>query len=152
MVMKRMEKLISTQHVPLDFRKINLVLLILFSFITFGAYIGIWFLKQKDTIKQFPTKLGIHFGLWRLFTIASFVFLFIKLFGGIILSEYGMDNIQSYETIFNFFFIGLLYYSLFRLKEGLENEYDFSLNFYLLVFFHIFYIQFKLNQSQFVKG
>ena len=146
--MKRMEKLISTDHVPLDFRKNNLILMVLFSFITLGAYIGIWFLKQKNMIMQFPAKLGIHFGLWRFFTIASFVFLFIKIFGGVILSDYGMDNIKSYETIFNFFFVGLLYYSIFRLKEGLEDEYDISLNSYLLILFHIFYIQFKINQSQ----
>ena len=150
--MKRMEKLISNEHIQLDFRKTNLMLMILWSFLTLGAYIGVWFLKQRDTIQQFPAKLGIHFGLWRFFTITSFVFLLLKIFGGIILSEYGIDNIQSYETIFNFFFIGLLYYSIFRLKEGLEDEYGISLNFYLLVFFHIFYIQYKLNQSQLVKG
>jgi len=145
--MKRMEKLISTEQGGLDFRKVNLVLMIFFSFITLGAYIGIWFLKQREMVEQFPAKLGIHFGLWKLSTIASFGFLFIQIFGGMILSDYGLDNFQSYETIFNFFFVGLLYYSIIRLKEGLENEFDFTFNFYLVVLFHIFYIQFKLNQS-----
>jgi len=146
MVMKRMEKLINSHQEGTDFRRVNLVLVILFSFITLGAYIGVWFLRHRDRIQRFSNKVEIHFGLWKVFTIVSFIFLFIKLFGSVVLSEYGVVNIQSYETIFNFFFIGLLYYSIFRFKDSLEDECDLYLNKYLLFIFHIFYIQYKLNQ------
>lgn len=130
----------------MDFKKFNLFLMILFSFITLGAYIGVWFLQHKDRFEQFTKRTELYFGWWKFFTIFSFVFLFIKLFGTLVLSDYGIVNIQSYETIFNFFFIGLLYYSIFRLKDCIEEEYDLYLNKYLIFIFHIFYIQFKLNQ------
>ncbi len=142
-----MEKLISNDnHLSIDFKKFNLFILILLSFITLGAYIGVWFLRNKDRIKNFACKPNIHFGLWRLFTVVSFVFLFIQWFGNMVLSDYGIANLESYEVIFNYCFIGLLYYSIFRLKESFEEEHDLQLNKYLLFIFHIFYIQFKLNQ------
>lgn len=142
-----MEKVISNHnHLSIDFRKFNLFVLIVLSFITLGAYIGVWFLRSRDSINNFAYKPHIHFGLWRLFTVVSFVFLFIQWFGNMVLSDYGIANLQSYEVIFNFCFIGLLYYSIFRLKESFEEEYDLHLNKYLLFIFHIFYIQFKLNQ------
>ncbi|MDN4492242.1 hypothetical protein [Ureibacillus aquaedulcis] len=141
-----MEKLLNPNQEVMDFRKFNLLFMILLSFITLGAYIGVWFLQHKQRFEEFSQKTKLYFGWWKFFTIFSFVFLFIKLFGSMVLSEYGIVNIQSYETIFNFFFIGLLYYSIFRLKDCLEEEYDLYLNKYLLFFFHIFYIQFKLNQ------
>jgi len=142
-----MEKLISNEnHLSIDFRKFNLSVLILLSFITLGAYIGVWFLRSRNSMDNFADRPKIHFGLWRLFTILSFIFLFIQLFGSMVLSDYGILNLQSYEVLFNFCFIGLLYYSIFRLRESFDEEYDLHLNKYLLFMFHIFYIQFKLNQ------
>nr|WP_220095936.1 hypothetical protein [Ureibacillus sinduriensis] len=103
-------------------------------------------MRSRNSIESFNHKPNIHFGLWRLFTVVSFVFLFIQWFGNWVLSDYGIANLKSYEVIFNFSFIGLLYYSIFRLKESFEDQYDLHLNKYLLFIFHIFYIQFKLNQ------
>ena len=64
------------------------------------------------------------------------------------LSDYGKEIINSYETIFNYLFVGLHYYSIFRIKEIMEEYFDMELNIFLLFFFHIFYIQYKINQNQ----
>ncbi|RTQ94047.1 DUF4234 domain-containing protein [Lysinibacillus telephonicus] len=144
-----MEKLIRNENsFSIDFKKLNLLVMIVLSFITLGAYIGVWFLRNRHSIENFNYKTGIHFGLWRLFTIISFIFLFIQIFGNFVLSDYGIANLESYEIIFNFFFIGLLYYSIFRLREILEQEVDVPLKNYLLFIFHVFYIQYKMNQIQ----
>lgn len=145
-----MEKLIKAKEQieegPL--KKVNLFLLIFLSIITLGAYIGVWFLRQREEINQLSRKNGIHFGLWRWFVAISFTFLFIRFFGATILSDYGMAYMLSFDTIFSYLFIGLLYYSIFRLKDLLEFEDGLELNNYLLFFLHIFYIQFKINTEK----
>ncbi len=143
-----MEKLLKIEESSFDFKKLNLLWMILLTFFTLGAYIGIWFIKNKKNIVNMSTKHGIHFGIWTLFTVISFSFLFISLFGGVVLSDYGEEIISSYETIFNYLFIGLHYYSVFRMKEMLEEHFDIDMSIYFLFFFHIFYIQHKINQNQ----
>lgn len=144
-----MEKLIKPQNeLTSDFKKFNLVLMIVLSFFTLGAYIGIWFIRNKNSIENLRAKKTIHFGIWKMLTMIAFVFLFIRFFGEMILSDYGIANLRSYEVIFNFFFVGVLYYSIFRLRDAFEDEYGIELNKYYLFFFHIFFIQFKINQMQ----
>lgn len=143
-----MEKLMKIEESSFDFKKLNLLWMILLTFFTLGAYIGIWFIKNKKNIVNMSAKHGIHFGIWTLFTVISFSFLFISLFGGVVLSDYGEEIINSYETIFNYLFIGLHYYSIFRMKAMMEEYFDMEMNVYFLFFFHIFYIQYKINQNQ----
>jgi len=145
-----MEKLIKAKTFTENhsLKKSNMFLLVFLSIITLGAYIGLWFLRQREDINRLSGKNGIHFGLWRLFVFLSFAFLFIRLFGAMILSDYGMAYMLSFDTLFSYLFIALLYYSIFRLKDVLEVEEGLELNKYLLFFLHIFYIQFKINGAQ----
>ena len=147
-----MEKIIKIEESSFDYKKLNLLWMILLTFFTLGAYIGVWFLKNKKNIVNTTVKHGIHFGLWTFFTVLSFSFLFISLFGGVVLSDYGEEIINSYETIFNYLFVGLHYYSIFRMKEMMEEHFDMDMNVYFLFFFHIFYIQYKINQNQQMFG
>jgi len=142
-----MGKLMNIGESSFDFKKLNLLWMILLTFFTLGAYIGIWFIKNKKNIVNMSAKHGIQFGIWILFTVISFSFLFISLFGGVVLSDYGEEIINSYETIFNYLFVGLHYYSIFRMKEMMEEYLDMDMNVYFLFFFHIFYIQYKINQN-----
>lgn len=149
MEMKWVELLINVQKEESgSFKKSNLLLLFVLLFITLGAYIGVWFMKNKNSFQNMSCKTSIHFGIWKWFTIISFLFLFIHFFGEIVLSDYGMANIKSYEIIFSFFFVGLLYYSIFRLREFFEVTYSIELNKYILFFLHIFYIQYKIKEIQ----
>lgn len=143
-----MEKLMKIGESSFDFKKLNLLWMILLTFFTLGAYIGIWFIKNKKNIVTMSAKHGIQFGIWIIFTVISFIFLFITLFGGVVLSDYGEEIINSYKTIFNYLFIGLHYYSIFRMKAMMEEYFDMEMNVYFLFFFHIFYIQHKINQNQ----
>lgn len=143
-----MEKLMKIGESSFDFKKLNLLWMILLTFFTLGAYIGVWFIKNKKNIVNMSAKHGIQFGIWIIFTVISFSFLFITLFGGIVLSNYGEEIINSYKTIFNYLFIGLHYYSIFRMKAMMEEYFDMEMNVYFLFFFHIFYIQHKINQNQ----
>ena len=147
-----MEKIIKIEESSFDYKKLNLLWMILLTFFTLGAYIGVWFLKNKKNIVNTTVKHGIHFGLWTFLTVLSFSFLFISLFGGVVLSDYGEEIINSYETIFNYLFVGLHYYSIFRMKEMMEEHFDMDINVYFLFFFHIFYIQYKINQNQQMFG
>ena len=143
-----MERLITTEEISFDFKKLNVLWMILVTFFTVGAYIGVWFIRNKKNIESITVKHGIHFGLWTFFTVLSFIFLFISLFGGVVLSDYGEEMITSYETIFNYLFIGLHYYSIFRIKAMLEDHFDMDINVYFLFFLHIFYIQYKINKNR----
>ena len=147
-----MEKIIKIEESSFDYKKLNVLWMILLTFFTLGAYIGVWFIKNKKNIENTTVKHGIHFGLWTFFTVISFIFLFISLFGSIVLSDYGEEIINSYEMIFNHLFIGLHYYSIFRMKEMIEEHFDMDINVYFLFFFHIFYIQYKINQNQQMFG
>ena len=147
-----MEKIIKIEESSFDYKKLNVLWMILLTFFTLGAYIGVWFIKNKKNIENTAVKHGIHFGLWTFFTVISFIFLFISLFGSIVLSDYGEEIINSYEMIFNHLFIGLHYYSIFRMKEMIEEHFDMDINVYFLFFFHIFYIQYKINQNQQMFG
>ena len=126
-----MERLITTEEISFDFKKLNVLWMILVTFFTLGAYIGVWFIRNKKNIESITVKHGIHFGLWTFFTVLSFIFLFISLFGGVVLSDYGEEMITSYETIFNYLFIGLHYYSIFRIKAMLEDHFDMDINVYI---------------------
>lgn len=143
-----MDQLIGKQKSKstLPFKKSYVLLMITWSIITMGAYIGVWFVQRRKDIERIEGNHHVAFGLWKAFTVISFIFLFIQLFGGMILSDVGLVTIDSFDMMFSFFFIGLLYYSIFRVREVLENHLDMELHPVALFFLHIFYIQYKANK------
>lgn len=128
-------------------KRSNVALMIVLSIITMGAYVGLWFIQRREDIERIEGNHHLSFGLWKVFTVVSFTFLFIQLFGGMILSDIGLLTIDSFDIMFSFFFVGLLYYSIFRVREVLEENLDLEFNVYALFFLHIFYIQYKTNKS-----
>ena len=127
-------------------KKSNVALMIVLSIITMGAYVGLWFIQRREDIERIEGNHHLSFGLWKVFTFVSFTFLFIQLFGGMVLSDIGLLTIDSFDTMFSFFFVGLLYYSIFRVREILGENMDMEFNMYALFFLHIFYIQYKTNK------
>src|SRR5690625_4149322 len=124
----------------------NIALVIVLSLVTFATYIGFWFLKRKDVFNDF----GKHYVPFRLWLVAT-IFLIISfahfLLGNFIFTPFGLVYIESYNIILTYLFIALLYYSIFRIKDVLEREFhNLELNKYLVFFFHIWYIQYKINQ------
>lgn len=129
------------------FKKSNVAMMVIWSIVTMGAYVGLWFVQKREDIERIDGDHHLSFGLWKVFTVVSFTFLFIQLFGGMILSDVGLLTIDSFDMMFSFFFVGLLYYSIFRVRELLEENTDLEFNVYALFFLHIFYIQYKTNKS-----
>ncbi|MBB2481865.1 DUF4234 domain-containing protein [Bacillus sp. APMAM] len=129
------------------FKKVNIFLVIFLSIITVGIYIGYWFLNRKKDIKQLREQNYIPFKWWYVFTIFLSVSLLYQIFGGVFLTELGLSFFDSLDVIFSFFFLAILYYSVFRLRDLLEDEFDEeNFNFILLVLFHIWYMQYKINR------
>ncbi|KQL51014.1 hypothetical protein AN964_18470 [Heyndrickxia shackletonii] len=129
------------------FKKVNIILVIFLSIITVGIYIGYWFLNRKKDIKQLREQNYIPFKWWYVFTIFLSVSLLYQIFGGVFLTELGLSFFDSLDVIFSFFFLAILYYSVFRLRDLLEDEFDEeNFNFILLVLFHIWYMQYKINR------
>jgi hypothetical protein len=144
-----MDKLIKKQKPKPSraFKKSYVALMIVWSILTMGAYIGVWFIQRHKDIERMEGNHHVAFGLWKVFTVLSFVFLFIQLFGGMILSDVGISTIDSLDMMFSFFFVGLLYYSIFRVREVLEENTELDFNPFALFFLHIFYIQYKANKN-----
>jgi hypothetical protein len=133
----------NTRNVHQPLKNVNIIVMVLLSIFSLGFYMGVWMLNRKNDIQQLSMRNHISFGLWRLFTVGLFLFLSLNILKNFIFTEYGFLLIDSYDTIFTFFFIGLVNYSAFRLVELLEKKTDMKFNKVLLTF----YIQFKVNKE-----
>lgn len=129
-------------------KKVPIWLMVILSVISLGSYIGLWMVNRKNDINDIKKVNHIPFSLWTFFTVVLFVFLFLNVFNHFIFSEIGSLYVESFDTIFTFFFIGLLYYSVFRIRDVIEEKTTMTFNKYLLFFFHIFYIQYKINRKE----
>jgi hypothetical protein len=130
-------------------RKVNVSLVVILTILTLGTYIGYWFLKSKDALKVLDKRKVISIRLWWVLTIlliGSFLYNFLGVF---ILTPYGNAIFNSFDVIFSFYYLGFLYYSVFRMKELLEERYeDVIFSHWLLVLFHVWYLQFKINRLE----
>ncbi len=129
------------------FKKRNIFLAVLLSIVTLGGYIGIWFLRRKVVFKQLTTNSEVPYKWWVVVTVYLFLSLTITFIGEVFFTLYGLYILDSIDLILAFYFLGLLYYSVFRVKELLEKEFeDININKYLVFIFHIWYLQFKMNK------
>ncbi|SEU05298.1 protein of unknown function [Salinibacillus kushneri] len=122
-------------------------LVVLLSILTLGIYIGYWFLNRKEAIQSISRKNEVPFRWWMVFTVflsLSFLLFFVETY---LFTPYGRVIIESVQIILVYYFLGLLYYSVFRIKERIENHYEaVQMNRILLFLFHIWYLQYKINQ------
>ncbi|HLR07656.1 MAG TPA: hypothetical protein VK136_00110 [Bacillota bacterium] len=129
------------------FKKKNIGLVILLSIVTLGVYIGYWFISLRSSFQLVDKKNNIPFKWWIAATIYLSVSIVFSIIGEFVFSIVGLYMLDSIDLILTYFFLGLLYYSLFRMKESLEEVYaEADVNKYLLFFFHIWYIQYKINK------
>lgn len=135
------------------FKKRNLALVILLTIVTLGIYIGYWFLSLRSSFHLNDKENNIPFRWWVVATVYLSLSVLFGIVGEFILTIFGLYMLDSIDLIFTYFFLGLLYYSIFRMKESLEECFvELDINKYLLFFFHIWYIQYKLNQIGEDKG
>lgn len=129
------------------FKKTNMLFVVLMSFITFGIYICYWFLSRKDSFIKLQAKDWIPYKWWIFFLVFTIISFLYSLMGSLVFTDYGVAILDSFEVIITFYFIGCLYYSVFRAREMIENHLNESIfKTWLLVIFHIWYLQYKLNK------
>jgi uncharacterized membrane-anchored protein len=134
------------------FKKTNLFFLIPISILTFGIYYAFWFISRKKAFSQLTSKNYIPNVWWKFFLIFSIVSLIYDLIKDSLFTGYGIAVLDSYDLIISFYFVGCLYYSVFRAREMIEdhvNERIFKP--WLLVMFNIWYIQFKINRLEEIR-
>jgi hypothetical protein len=128
-------------------KKTNVFFVVFLSVLTLGIYIGYWFLSRKKDIIRLGKQNYIPFKWWWVFFVFLVVSFIYQFLGGAFLTDLGLNFFDSLDTICSFFYLGLLYYSTFRLKELLEEEVEEEIfSPVLLVLFHIWYLQYKINR------
>ncbi|QPC48280.1 hypothetical protein [Mangrovibacillus cuniculi] len=131
-----------------DFKKVPLLLTLLLSFITFGVYMAYWFIRER---KNFTNQEGIRvisIKLWWAFLLFLIVSFFHSLIGTFLFTPYGLAITESVDVILSAYFLGLLYYSVFRIRDIVEDTHQEKIfKPWLLVLFHIWYVQYKVNQA-----
>ncbi|MBP3039332.1 DUF4234 domain-containing protein [Bacillaceae bacterium Marseille-Q3522] len=131
------------------FKRTHVVLVILFSILTLGVYLGYWFLNRRKSIADLGGEKVVPFKWWWFFTIFLVCSFFFTYLGDIFLTPYGVAVFSSVNLILSYYFLGLLYYSVFRLKAVLEDYYQETLfRPWLLVLFHVWYLQFIINRME----
>lgn len=128
-------------------KKTSVWFVVVLSVLTLGIYIGYWFLTRKAQFDSINTKNYIPKKWWIFATFylsLSFLFNFL---GAALLTEYGLAYFTSIDVILSTYFLALLYYSVFRAKELLEQYQD-EIQFSSIwtVLFHIWYLQYKINK------
>lgn len=137
----------SKENTP-TLKRRNIILVILLSIITLGVYVGYWFISSRKNLHHIDKKNHIPFKWWNVATVYLIFSLIFSILGEFFLSIVGLFMFTSVDLIFTYFFLGLLYYSVFRMKESLEEVYDeVEMNRFLLFIFHIWYIQYKINKT-----
>ena len=132
----------------LTFKKTNTALAVVLTNVTFGVYVPYWFISRRDSISQLG-KVQVNYN-WLKFLFVMYAFLaFYFVIGGAFLTEMGMDFVETLNVIITFIGLGITYYSVFRVAEAIENKTgDKVFNRVLLILFHIWYLQFKINKHE----
>ncbi|MGV3464073.1 MAG: DUF4234 domain-containing protein [Heyndrickxia sp.] len=131
----------------IEFKKTNILLMVILSLLTLGIYNAYWFISRKKYFNRLDAKDWIPYKWWifmLIYLIISFIYSF---FGPVIFTEYGIAVLDSFDLILAFYFVGCLYYSVFRAKEMIEDHMDEGVfNSWFLVLFNIWYVQYKINR------
>lgn len=137
-------------HDPsLGFKKVKVAVVVLLTIITLGIYLGYWFISKRRIFAEIDRAKWIPMKLWWVFTVFLCLSFLFNMIGTAFLTPYGNAVFSSFDVIGTFYFLGLLYYSVFRLRDLIEDYYvDVTIKPWLLVLFHVWYLQFKLNRLE----
>lgn len=131
----------------ITFKKTHPSLSFILTNLTFGAYVPYWFLSRRDSIEQLG-KVELHFKLLRMFFVLYIGLAFYYIIGGAFFTEEGAAFIDTMNIWVSFIGLGITYYSVFRVAEAIEKNMDAKMfNRWLLVLFHIWYLQYKINKN-----
>lgn len=121
--------------------------MVFLSSVSLGIYVPYWFLSRR---KNFGTlKNNLNFTALKVL-LGLYIFSFIlNLVNTGIFTELGINVFNSLDLILTFFGLGIMYFSVFRARDSIEDELNEKVyNPWLLVIFHIWYLQYKLNRME----
>lgn len=131
----------------IEFKKRNVALVVLLTVVTLGIYLGYWFLKERQAIKAIDQKRIIPIKLWWIATGFLSISFFYNVIGSAFFTPFGRAVFNSFDIILAFYYLGLLYYSVFRIRDLLEEHFQEEIfKPWLLVLFNVWYLQFKINK------
>ncbi|MCA1066568.1 DUF4234 domain-containing protein [Rossellomorea sp. AcN35-11] len=131
------------------FKKTNLFFLIPISIMTFGIYYAYWFISRKNSFNKINPKNRIPSRWWKFFLVFTIISLLYDLIKESLFTGYGIAVLDSYDLIISFYFVGCLYYSIFRAREMIEEHVEERVfKPWLLVLFNVWYLQFKINRLE----
>ncbi|MGN7387261.1 hypothetical protein [Sporosarcina sp. SAFN-015] len=132
----------------LTFKKTNTAIAVLLTNVTMGVYLPYWFISRRDSISQLG-KVQLNYN-WLKFLFVMYAFLaFYFVIGGAFLTEMGVDFMDTFNIIITFIGLGITYYSVFRVAEAIEEKAGEEIfNRVLLILFHIWYLQYKINRYE----
>lgn len=131
----------------ITFKKTHPLFSFLLTNLTLGAYVPYWFLSRRDSIEQLG-KVELHFKLLKLLFALYIGLAFYYIIGGAFFTEEGAAFMDTVNIWITFMGLGITYYSIFRVAEAIEMNTDMKVfNRWLLVLFHIWYLQYKINKN-----
>lgn len=135
------------------FKKSNVFVMVILSYITFGIYIPYWFLTRRKAFEQLSSETKLPLKAVKCVLVLYIVALIALIMGPFFLTEYGLELKNSIDYILTMYGLGIVLYAVFRAKEMLNDHYDQTLIKPIpAAFFHIWYLQYKLNQLSNERG
>lgn len=126
-------------------RKTNVFLMVLLSIATMGIYVPYWFLTRKKSLAADELNAPLLKFLLVLYSL-SFLYNLVR---NALFADYGIQVLDSVDLMITFFGLGIMYFSVFRVRETIEEKYSETVfQPWLLLLFHIWYLQYKLNRLE----
>ena len=142
-------KILETAIFSVSFKRESVFLTIILAIITLGTYIPFWFLKRRKKLNQVGSEERISFVtpflLFILYGIIALTVIPVNFYtSGFILIYY-----QYIDMVITYLGITITLYLTFQVRNILmHNVENISVNHLLTFFFHIFYLQYKINKLQ----
>jgi hypothetical protein len=146
----------------LPIKKTNLLLMIFFTFISCGFYLPWWFISRRQSLNTLQscekTSLWYVIAIGVFYTLPICFDIFIEVFYDAE-ETLGLNNvsdtistIQTLSALSSFLFLSLVIMECFKIRKMLKYHIyrcrgeEIRLSGLLIVTFHIFYIQYKINR------
>jgi len=130
-----------------SFKKVHPALAFILTNITLGAYVPYWFISRRDAFEQLG-KTELKYKALKLFFVLYILMFGYYFAGKALFTDTGANFAETIHLWITFTGLGITYYSAFRIAEMMERECeDFQYNKILLLLFHIWYLQFKINKN-----
>jgi len=147
----------------LDLKKMPVILTIVFAIITLGIYCPIWFLRRRDSINALKSEENLGTAVFGFVIVMIFFSMFLMYLSGFIeglaeeelLRSNFMDYTKAIDStgkIINIVVGFILLFQCFKVRRIFNSHFNAYFNIDIrfsgvaIVFFTIFYLQYKINR------